>query len=269
MLEEIVEESAEKEYEIKAIIGKANQGRAKRYIVEWEESCGGGVTIEPASGLHADLIREYELKLGSAHKALAVIHSEIDSNCDNIDRMLSELMIKHKVTGTVSDWKPGVEEEFNTVSDIRFEEVDSETAERVIREGLGMKLRMILEHKKDGRRKGRLVGQGFWEDVDTTGLYVDSPVASFATVRSLLFKTGEYGEVIASGDMSKAFLKADEYPEGSEPRYVYFKMFKGGPVKVWRLKGPLYGSRDSPKLWFESIRNFLLNVELLDEQGLI
>ena len=44
-------------------------------------------------------------------------------------------------------------------------------------------------------------------------------------------------------------------------------MFKDGPIKVWRLKGPLYGSRDSPKLWFESIRNFLLNVELLGKQG--
>jgi hypothetical protein len=125
------------------------------------------------------------------------------------------------------------------VSDIRFEEVDDETAERVIREGLGMKLRMILEEKKDGRRKGRLVGQGFWEDACTTGLYVDSPVASFATARSLLFLTGREGEVTGSGDMAKAFLKVDEYPEGSEPRYVYFKMFKGGPVKVWRLKGPL------------------------------
>jgi hypothetical protein len=126
---------------------------------------------------------------------------------------------------------------------------------------------MILEHKKDGRRKGRLVGQGFWEDVCTTGQYVDSPVACFATVRSLLFMNGREGEVVGSGDMCKAFLKADEYPDDAPPRYVYFRMFKGGPIKVWRLKGPLYGSRDSPRLWFESIRRFLLNVELLGDQG--
>ena len=37
---------------------------------------GGGVTIEPAEGLHVDLIREYELKMETAHKALAVPHAE-------------------------------------------------------------------------------------------------------------------------------------------------------------------------------------------------
>ena len=86
-----------------------------------------------------------------------------------------------------------------------------------------MKLRMILESKKDGRRKGRLVGQGFWEDVYTTGVHVDSPVAHFASVRALLFKTGRVGEVVASGDISKAFLMADEYPVNAEPRYCYFR----------------------------------------------
>ena len=55
--------------------------------------------------------------------------------------------------------------------------------------------------------------------------------------------TGREGEVMGSGDMAKAFFKADEYPDDAEPRYCYFRMFKDGPIKVWRLKGPLYGSR--------------------------
>ena len=58
-LDKVIEESTEVEFEIKAIIGRDNKGKSKRYIVEWTESCGGGVTIEPASGLHAHLIREY------------------------------------------------------------------------------------------------------------------------------------------------------------------------------------------------------------------
>ena len=57
-----------------------------------------------------------------------------------------------------------------------------------------MKLRMMLESKKDGRRKGRLVGQGFWEDKGVTGAHNDRPVASFAAVRMLLFMSGEVGE---------------------------------------------------------------------------
>jgi len=46
-------------------------------------------------------------------------------------------------------------------------------------------------------------------------------------------------------------------------------MYKGGPTRVWRLKGPLYGSRDSPRLWYESIIRFVLNVELLGAQGFV
>ena len=145
--------------------------------------------------------------------------------------------------------------------------MDSVTAERVLREGLGMKLRMILEAKRDGRKKGRLVGQGFWEDTTVTGIHVDSPVASFAAVRTLLFKTGRVGEVIASGDISKAFLMADEYPVTSEPGYCYFNMYKGGPTRVWRLKGPLYGSRDSPKLWYESFKRFMKTIDTIQGMG--
>jgi hypothetical protein len=49
--------------------------------------------------------------------------------------MISELMVKHRVSGTVSDWKPGVEEEeFDIVSDIRFEEVE-ETREESLEKG--------------------------------------------------------------------------------------------------------------------------------------
>ena len=103
--------AAEVEYEIKAIIGRANKGRAKRSIVEWAESCGGGVTIEPADGLHADLIREYELKIEAAHAALAAVHAETDK-VDDMDRMIAEQIVKQKVSGTVSDWRKGVEEEF-------------------------------------------------------------------------------------------------------------------------------------------------------------
>ena len=83
---------------------------------------------------------------------------------------------------------------------------------------------MILERKGDGRKKGRLIGQGFLEGVEVTGTYVDSPMSSFAAVRMLLFMSGEVGDVIASGDISKALLQADEYPEGSEPRYVVYRM---------------------------------------------
>ena len=51
----------------------------------------------------------------------------------------------------------------------------------------------------------------------------------------LLFMSGAEGEVVASGDVSKAFLMADEYPIDSEPRYVSFRLYRGGPIRAWRL----------------------------------
>ena len=266
-LTKVIEESAEREYLIKAIIGRAHRGRARRYYIEWDESEGGGVTVEPESELDPELVREYELKIQQAEQALAANVMTVNNMMSDMEKMIAELIVKQKQTGTVSDWKEGVEDEFNTVRSLRFAEVDLETQERVLREGTAMKLRMILELKKDSRRKGRLVGQGFWEDVGLTGMHVDSPVASFATVRTILFQAGRVGEVIASGDITKAFMMADEYPADAEPRYVRFSMYKGGPEYVWRLKGPLYGSRDSPKLWYESFRKFMKTAEAIGGMG--
>lgn len=249
----------ENEYEVKAIIGTRHRGRAKRYIVEWE---GGGVTVEPKDNLSSELVDEYETKVKAA--AAAIVG---EGEMNDMERMVAELMLKQKASGTVEEWLPGVQEEFDTVKGLRFEEVDEATAAQVRREGLAMKLRMILEAKKDGRRKGRLVGQGFWEAVGVTGANVDSPVASFAAVRMLLFMAGRAGEVIASGDISKAFLKSDEYSPDAAPRYVTFRMYKGGPEHVWRLRGPLYGSRDSPRLWYQTFVKFMSKVQSLIDQG--
>ena len=78
-------------------------------------------------------------------------------------KMIGELIHKQKQKGTIKDWEKGVHvlDEFAKVRDSRFEEVDAETKAKVLRENLAMRLRMILEAKKDGRMKGRLVGQGF------------------------------------------------------------------------------------------------------------
>jgi hypothetical protein len=250
------------EYRIKNIIGTKHGGRARRYIVEWDDSVGT-LSVLPESELHPDLVSEYNKKLECAKSAMAALPDD----ASDVGRMTLQLMQKHKVEGELSDWLQGVTAELESVVGDRCEEVSPEVEREVIENELGIKLRMVLEQKKDLRRKGRLVGQGFWEDTDLTGLHVDSPVASFAAVRMLLFMCGCDGDVIASGDISKAFLKADEYPTDSLPRYVRFQLYKGGLVKVWRLKGPLYGSRDSPKLFYLSFVKFMSTVQSLIDQG--
>ena len=105
-------------------------------------------------------------------------------------------MRKQKITGSVEEWVPGVTTELESVIEERMEEVSDEVREQVLREEMGMKLRMILERKGDGRKKGRLIGQGFLEGEEVTGTYVDSPVSSFAAVRMLLFLNGEEGDAL-------------------------------------------------------------------------
>ena len=83
-----------------------------------------------------------------------------------------------------------------------------------------VRIRMRLEAKKDGRKKGRLILQGFREPSSWDRDGIDSPTASLSTVRTLLFMAGMQGDVFSSIDVSTAFLQANDYPDDIEPRYV-------------------------------------------------
>ena len=83
-------------------------------------------------------------------------------------------------------------------------------------------MRMLLGVKKDGRRKARLVLQGFKEPREwDTGSNV-SPVAYPSTVRSLVFMGGEETDVLSSIDVSVAFLQSELYGPDETPRYVSY-----------------------------------------------
>ena len=121
---------------------------------------------------------------------------------------------------------------------------------------------MILERKKDGRHKGRLVGQGFLEPRWMTKGREDSPVANHSTIRAVFFgagdESGQDDDLVGSIDVSTAFLQADLYKEGECKRYATFREYRGGPLRVFRLLGPLYGSRDSPRRWFDTLKAELM-----------
>ena len=146
------------------------------------------------------------------------------------------------------------------VGEKRFEEVTAERERQaVLRSGVAMRLRMILERKRDGRRKGRLVGQGFLEPELMTRGKEDSPVASGMPIKALFF--GAAGciddDIIGTIDVSTAFLQAKAYSGEAVNRYATFREYKGGPLRVYRLLGPLYGQRDAPRRWFETIKEGL------------
>ena len=82
-----------------------------------------------------------------------------------------------------------------------------------------MKLRMLLEIKRSGRLKGRLVGQGFLEDGFLTKGLESSPVLRQEVLRALVFNAG-LGEEFASIDVTTAFLQALSYLDSDPPRYA-------------------------------------------------
>ena len=179
---------------------------------------------------------------------------------------VSELLLKQGATGTPEEWIPGYRRELDSVVERRLSPMPKSEQARVMKENLVVKLRMILEQKRDGRKKGRLILQGFrepwsWENGKST----DSPVAYMTTLRMLIFMAGlcsslseETRHVLSSRDVSVAFLQADEFDSTEPPRYVSYKAWKTAATEVYRLRGPLYGQRSASRRWYETIAGWLI-----------
>ena len=65
-------------------------------------------------------------------------------------------------------------------------------------------------------------------------------------------------DVISIGDIRTAFLFGKEYGPADRPRYVSYKAHKGAHTRVFRLKGPLYGQRGAPYVWWETLTEWLI-----------
>ena len=120
---------------------------------------------------------------------------------------------------------------------------DDEITEVIKREALP--LRMILENKRDGRLKGRLVAIGFKEPLYWDTKSNSSPVVAMSTVMGLLFKSSNIKDIISSIDISVAFLQANPYPEDAPKRYVVYKPYRDATPKYYLLKGAIYGQRSA------------------------
>ena len=119
-------------------------------------------------------------------------------------------------------------------------------------------LRPQLEPKKDGRYKMRLLLQGFKEppewDIGTNA----SPVAKYSSIRSLVFQSGNKEQIVASVDISVAFLQADAYTATDRPRYVSLRAYRGADKHTFQLKGPIYGQRSAPRAFYITLQQWLV-----------
>ena len=90
---------------------------------------------------------------------------------------VESLMVRQSMPGVASDYYAGYETELKHMLGRRLELLSEVEAERVIASQPVVSLRMLLEAKKDGRRKARLVLQGFKEPLEWDTDSNASPVA--------------------------------------------------------------------------------------------
>ena len=121
-------------------------------------------------------------------------------------------LLKQSIRGEPAEFESGYVTELLHMMSRRLEMVTEQTAREYIRsQHKVVPLRMLLEAKKDGRRKARLILQGFREPTEWDLDSNISPVCCPSVIRSLLFMSGRAGDVISSIDVSVAFLQSELY----------------------------------------------------------
>ena len=262
----------------------------KLYLLKWKGFSRKYNSWEPEDAVTCPkLVKQYQKQVRSTKRAVVRKHAELrdlrTAAMDAAIRMpelpaetaagderyndlmaVTELMAKQGLTGDPSEWLPGYRRELDSVKERRLATLTPEERAAAMRRNLVVKLRMILEGKRDGRKKGRLILQGFrepwsWEQ----GKPTDSPVAYMTTIRMLIFMAGlstslpsNKRHVLSSRDVSVAFLQSDEFGSDEPDRFVSYKAWKEAATEVYRLKGPLYGQRSASRRWYETISRWLL-----------
>ena len=156
----------------------------------------------------------------------------------DVTETVDRLTAQHGFDCDSKEFEEGFRIELRNMVGRRLELVN-EDAEGAVRSAHPVvPLRMILEWKKDGRKKGRLILQGFREPPEWDHGSNASPVAFNSTIRTLLFgKGGGPDDVISSIDVSVAFLQSDDYGPDDLVRYVSYRPYKGARDYRWRDVG--------------------------------
>lgn len=268
-------------FEVEAIVGEKVTVKGVKYMVKWKGHLVP--TAEPAVNLKGGASQMLEQYLADKKEREVVAKRQAEAAQERARRSrarkrlvqaarvvyrrdaeiaVQELMKKQRMPGAAEDYVPGYEKELSEVMRMRLRELVGEEKARVKRDKIAIRLRMMLEHKRDGRKKGRLLLQGFREPFAWDRGQTDSPVANLSTVRSTVLsdeKCKVTGGVkrLSSADVSKAFLKADNFDAGDHERFVYLREHKLAEQRIFQLLGPLYGQRSASRRWHKTIARWL------------
>ena len=155
-------------------------------------------------------------------------------------------------------WKNAIEEEFQTIEDSGTYEVATEVSDRPIPSGVILRMKRDAEGRP-ARFKARLVARGNLQYVrDSSYASRYAPVACFDLVRVLLVLTASFGWSRHQVDVKGAFLYAPLPTK--EQIWIRLPSIDGvdrANGQVVRLLKSLYGLREAPKLWYDTLAKFL------------
>ena len=138
-----------------------------------------------------------------------------------------------------SEWREAEQSELDGITQQGVYEVVSELPPG--KTALGT--RMIYTLKADGRKKARLVVQGFRQVKGVDHQETFAPASHATVARLLLSVAANQDREIVQGDISMAFLNAPLEEE------IYVTAPNG---QIWRLKKALYGLKQAPRAWYKT-----------------
>ena len=217
-----------------------------------------------------EVIQNYELAHGKALGAMTPIDMTCialsqaqdlfgENDC-NARIAVESIMRRQKLSDehTVDSFLQGYKNEIVHMLTRRLRLLGPSESNSVRRESNLGKLRMLLELKRDGRKKARLILQGFREPKEWDEGSVSSPVVFPSSIRSFLFSAGDRDECISVNDVSVAFLQADPFPLDQPSRYVSYKPHRHSEDYLFEMLGTIYGARSASREWFLTFAKWLV-----------
>jgi hypothetical protein len=141
-------------------------------------------------------------------------------------------------------------------------ELKSGDAELATARARATQCRFILEFKRTGIWKVRMVVQGFRENkvaLDGLGFNYSSNVAGLTAIRNALLSPVPEDNSVAVGsiDIATAFLQSDRFGPEEPTRYLKVRDPVSGSWRYFRQYGPVYGSSSAPKRWENTLHPWL------------
>ena len=136
--------------------------------------------------------------------------------------------------------------------------------ERAAAEKLATPGRALLDFKRSGVYKARIVKQGFKEDKvanDGVDFNYYAHVCEMTSVRCCTLRPNRGSRRLCQVDISTAFLQSNKYAEDEPPKYLVFKNPLTGNKEYYRQLGPIYGENSAPVRWLNTIVPWLTGDE--------